>query len=364
MKIGILTFPNTNSYGAVLQMYALYKATEKLGANVEIINYQNLYMKQRQHFLSRQKLSSKKRALKNIAAQMMHWRQNYSFYKFEKRMLVYPLKAVKDIGEASNIGARYDGVICGSDQVWNAHITGSDMHFYLDFCEANTKRISYAPSFGKVAYSSGIENQIKQELNKFDYISVREKEGQDYIEQITGRKPELVLDPTFLLQKEEWEKVEEKYIIPSDGYIAYYTIQSSASLFEFCLELAKKENKKVVIIGGNFLKQIKNRDNRIMYACDLSPSEWLYVIHHADCVVTNSFHGTAFSIHYQKDFYVEFSSDTNARLEEIIQICALEDRVVSRTDSQCNKAIDYADVESRLSERREKSHTFLQNSLR
>lgn len=364
MKIGILTFPKTNSYGAVLQMYALYKATEKFGADVEIINYQNLYMKQRQHFLSRQKLSSKKRALKNIAAQMMHWRQNYSFNKFEKRMMAYPLKTVEDIGETSDICSRYDGVICGSDQVWNAHITGADMHFYLDFCEANTKRISYAPSFGQVAYSSGIENQIKQELNKFDFISVREKEGQDYIKQITGRKPELVLDPTFLLSKEEWEKVEEKYAIPSNGYIAYYTIRSSATLFEFCMELAKKENKKVVIIGGNFIKQMKNKDDRIVYACDLSPAEWLYVIHHADCVVTNSFHGTAFSIHYKKDFYVEFSSDTNARLEEIIQLCALEDRVVGRTDSLPSTAIDYAAVESRLLERREKSRNFLQNSLR
>lgn len=363
MKIGILTFPNSTSYGAVLQMYALYKSVEKLGAEAEIINYHNSFMKQRKHYRSLNSLSQGKRTLKNIAIRIVHSRQIVSFRDFEKKMRMYPPKPEQDISMISNVGMRYDAVICGSDQVWNAHITGGDMHFYLDFCRENTKRISYAPSFGKVAYSYGMEDQIKQELGKFSHISVREQEGQHYVEQTTGRRPELVLDPTFLLHRKEWEVLEKAYAIPQDGYIVYYAIRSSATLLNFCRELAEKENKKIVIIGGNFLKRYKNKDCRVTYAPDLSPEEWLYVIHHADYVVTNSFHGTAFSIHYQKDFYVEFSSDTNSRLEEIIQLCALEDRVIDHVNLQCSTPIDYASVECRLAQRREQSLAFLQNAI-
>lgn len=363
MKVGILTFPNSSSYGAALQMYALYKTAEALGAEPEIINYHNLYMKQRKHYLSDKCISRASKAFKSTASVVLHWRQKCSFIKFEKKMQAYPSKSVSNIYTIPDICMRYDAVICGSDQVWNAHITGGDMHFYLDFCRENTKRISYAPSFGKVAYSYGMEDRIKQELGKFSYISVREQEGQHYVEQTTGRRPELVLDPTFLLHRKEWEVLEKAYTIPQDGYIVYYAIRSSATLLNFCRELAEKENKKIVIIGGNFLKRYKNKDCRVTYAPDLSPEEWLYVIHHADYVVTNSFHGTAFSIHYQKDFYVEFSSDTNSRLEEIIQLCALEDRVIDYVNLQCSTPIDYASVEYRLAQRREQSLAFLQNAI-
>lgn len=364
MKIGILTFPNSSSYGAVLQMYALYNAVEKLGVEVEIINYHNLYMKRQKHYLSANCISSEKRLLKNAAAEVIHWRQKSSFAKFEKKMWLYPSKAVHDLCVIPDIDMRYDAVICGSDQVWNAHITDYDMHFFLDFCKDDTKRFSYAPSFGKVTYFHGMEDRINQELKKFEHISVREQEGQRYIEQLTGIKPTLVLDPTFLLQREEWEQIEEEYTVPQDGYIVYYTIHSSAKLFDFCRKLAEKENKKIVIIGGNVLKRMKNKDPRLVYACDLSPTEWLYVFSHADCIVTNSFHGTAFSIHYQKNFYVEFSSDTNARLEEIIRVCALEDRVIDHADLRCSASIDYDSVKCRLVERREQSFAFLREVVR
>ncbi len=362
-KVGLLTFPNSKSYGAAMQMYALYRSVEKTGAEVEIINYFNEYMKQEKHFLVSNGVSEKIRKLKRKVGYMLHCRQYSGFNMFEHKMKKYPVKHVTDIQSISDIDKRYDAVICGSDQVWNAKITDGDLHFFLDFCGSGTRRIAYAPSFGKVEYSQSIEEEIKAELAKFDSLSVREEEGLQYIQQISGLTPELVLDPTFLLNQEEWTELEKTYPIPKEEYILYYTIRTSHSLMKFCRELAEKENKKMVIVGGNVLKKMTNRDKRVIYANDLAPGEWLYLFHHASCVVTNSFHGTAFSIHYQKDFYVEYSSDTNSRLEQIVTMTGQTDRVVGIQDTVSDEHIDYEVVESRIAQYREHSQHFLQAAI-
>lgn len=363
MKIGIMTFPNTTSYGATLQMYGLYRAVENTGAEAEIINYQNSYMKARRHTSAIRKRSGIAGKLRLCATKALHIRQTMGFHKFEKYMARYPVRSFDDSTRLADIAKRYDGVICGSDQVWNPNITDLDLSYFLNFCGTGTKRIAYAPSFGISEFSSYFINRICPELVQFAHVSVREKDGATLLEPLLDCKVPIVLDPTFLVSREEWMTLERKHPMAKGQYVLYFPVRKSNSLLQFSRELAKKRNAKLIIIEGNFLYQLRNRDTNVKYALDLSPEEWLSLVHHAECIVTNSYHGAAFSIHYQKDFYLEYSSKTNSRLKQLMEISKLERRVVGDDCADWNEHIDYQSVESRISPVRSASMDYLKRSI-
>lgn len=364
MKIGILSFPNMTSYGCTLQMYALYRVVEQAGAEAEIINYRNEYMKARRHTSAGRGKSSIKSAMRVTATKALHLRQLRAFRSFEQKMHLYPVRETSQKSELAEIAKRYAGVICGSDQVWNPLITDTDLSFFLDFCGPDTKRIAYAPSFGISEFSDDFAEKIRPELNKFDFLSVREEVGAHYVETLTNRQTEIVLDPTFLISKNEWSELEKSHPMAEEKYIFCFPVRKSAALIRFGRELAEKSNATLIVAEGNFLRQLRNKDKRVKFALDLSPEEWLYLMHHADCVVTNSFHGAAFSIHYQKDFFLECSSHkANSRLEQLVELCGLHDRVIREGCDSWNPHIDYADVEARLAPARQASMDYLKRSI-
>ena len=120
---------------------------------------------------------------------------------------------------------------------------------------------------------------------------------------------------------------------------------------------------KIVRVGGSVISGIKNKNPGVEYAVDISPSEWLYLLHHARYVVTNSFHGTAFSINFRKDFYVEFSSATNSRLEHITNMLGLCSRIVREGTAAASERCDYSVTEKVLPELRESSIAYLESAL-
>ena len=359
MKVGILTFPNSISYGATLQMYALYRAVEKMGHGVEIINYHNAYMKAEKHVT--QKTKSRTRAM---LRRMLHCRLYGAFRCFEKEnMVFYPKKSVDQCGCLPEIAKRFSAVICGSDQVWNPDITDKDLSYFLDFCGESTRRIAYAPSFGVENLAAEFFAQVSEELGKFHAISVREKSGQHLVQQMLNREVTMVVDPTMLLDASDWSAMEQPHSLGRGEYILYYTIRRSESLMRFCRHLSKQTGLKIVVVGGNPLDALRKRDEMVDYAVDISPKQWLFLVHHARYVVTNSFHGTAFSINYRKDFYVEFSSLTNSRLANIVQIFGLQDRVVKEGALENLADVDYSRVAQELPTLQEQSLSYLRNAL-
>lgn len=364
MKIGILTFPNMTSYGCSLQMYALYRAVEQTGAEAEIINYRNEYMKARRHTSAGRGKSAVKSALRVTATKALHLRQITAFRRFEGRLRHYPSKVTGEKRVLREAAKRYDGVICGSDQVWNPLITGTDLSFFLDFCGPDTKRIAYAPSFGISEFSDEFTQTIRPELEKFRHLSVREDVGVRYVERLVNRNVEMVLDPTFLIPQEDWIALEKAHSLAQGKYIFCFPVRKSAELIRFGRELAEKKNATLIVVEGNFLTRIRNKDARIQYALDISPEEWLSLLHHADCVVTNSFHGAAFSIHYRKDFYLECSSSkANSRLEQLAALCGLEDRIIRDGFGGVDLPIDYEHVEARIAPARQVSLDYLKKSI-
>lgn len=364
MKVGLFTFPNSISYGASLQMFALYHTVNKLGHSAEIINYYNAYMKAEKHANTRN-LPPVKQRVKKLFRKLLHGKLYRKFTAFEKeKMLLYPSKPFTDKQKLVEVGARYGAVICGSDQVWNPDITDTDLSYFLDFCGEKTRRISYAPSFGIDEFSAEFREKIRGELAGFHAISVREAPGQALIKELLGIEAPIVSDPTLLVEKDEWEKLEEDCSSINEEYILYYTIKSSGELFARCREFAEKAGLTMVVVGGSLARNLKNRDPRVRYTVDLSPAQWLRMIHQARYVVTNSFHGTAFSVIYRKDFYLELSSLTNSRLLQIVQALGLEDRIVRKGEAIAPSAIDYSAVEKRLSPLVDSSREYLEKALR
>jgi len=361
-RIGILTFPYSSSFGATLQMYALYRTVTALGCEAELINYHNAYMKECRHTAAFHKQPRLKQWLHRGAQWLLHRRQRSKFREFEKEMARYPATVIETPETLSTVTERYECVICGSDQVWNPDITGRDLSYFLNFCDSTTRRISYAPSFGVETLPEDFAEVVAEECRRFSHLSVREAQGQALVEKLTGHTPPLVVDPTLLMTREEWAGEETPHPAVKGEYILYYTVRHSDSLFRFCLELAQKSGLKVLIAGGNAVRRLCNRDDRVEYVCDLGPREWLYLLHRARYVVTNSFHGTVFSINYRKDFYVEFSSLTNSRLSHIVSTLGLEKQIVTAEEVELCPT-DYTRAERLLPQLRNESLRFLQNAV-
>ena len=363
MKVGILTFPNSRSYGAVLQMLALYQVCQKWGYETEIINYHNLWMKQQRHFVFQPGQKNAAVWAKKKFNEAIHILMKLRFAEFERKMIKFPKNAISDAGLLRELACNYGAVICGSDQVWNPDITNYDLSYFLDFCGPKTARISYAPSFGVEKLPEEYGRKVNAELEKFQSISVREESGGRLVRELTGRDTTLVVDPTLLLDAQQWQPYEQAHPRATGDYILYYTIRSSQTLWKHCLELAKKTNMKILRLGSNVISKHLKKTDGVEYICDVSPGQWLYLVHNARYVVTNSFHGTAFSVNYRKDFYVEFSSLTNTRLEHITNVLGLQQRVLCEDAEITPSFVNYAKTEEVLPKLKRQSLMFLEQAL-
>lgn len=358
MKVGILTFPNSVSHGATLQMYALYRTVRQMNAEAEVINYHNAHMRQ-ERFGG---IGSKQNRIKLQIRKAIHHKQYKAFKKFEKEMLNrYPEQLFTDVAAFQNIADRYDCVICGSDQVWNPDITNFDLSYFLDFCAPGVKKIAYAPSFGIHTFSEEFTSKVQPLICNFTGLGLRERNAQNYVRSLTDKPVELVLDPTLLMTKNDWLKLAKPIKEAHGKYILCYTVKTSDTVVDYALRMAEQEDCKVVVIGSNFIKKHFNKNDRIVYATDVGPREWLYLIENAYRVVTNSFHGTAFSINFHKDFYLELSSLTNDRLTNIMELFNLEHRIIGHGEQPLQ--IDYSAVECKLEEMRKTSKAYLAKAM-
>ena len=242
-------------------------------------------------------------------------------------------------------------------------VTGNDMNFYFAFCEDNQKKASYAPSFGvdHVAYAD--KETVAKLLSEITYLSTREERGRQIIQELTGREVPVVVDPTFLLSAENWREAKK----PSGAkgnYVFLYTIKPSASLRKAARQFAEANGYDFVYISGG-LHGIKDKfdpNNHAVFG--VGPGEFLDLIDNARCVFTNSFHGTALSIILNSDFYVEFSSDTNSRLTNIVNTFGLEKCVIP-AGGIVNELphVNYEEVNARVSEKKEEALAYLKEVI-
>lgn len=355
MKIGILTFPNSPSHGCSLQMFALYTELKKLGADAEIILYSpdGLIHNRIKPLTAKQKLQARiaKAFLKNSRP---------SFARFEAQLTRFPHEVVKTDEEMEALAARYDRIVVGSDQVWNPVVTGGDLNYYLKFSPDFARNASYAPSFGIDEVVEDKE-EITRLLKNIKYLSAREVQGQKIIKSLTGRDVPLVLDPTMLLEQKDWKGQELVTNPCKKPYVLYYTIKPSSRLREYAQRFAEANGCALVTIGGRLREHFDPRKHCVFGA---GPGEFLNLVSKAEVVITNSFHGTVFSILYHKKFKVEYSSDTNSRLTNLIDTFGLGAQVADAGDTAYQVSTpDYARVDAVLEEKRTASVEYLKSII-
>lgn len=346
MKIGLLTYHYSDSYGATLQTYATIVALMKLGHEVEIIDL---------------RLEKKESLLHKV----IFWKRNTAFKKLWQK--IYPKVSVNypshEVLKAASI--KYDWIIVGSDQTWNPRISGNNVFaYFLDFGGENIKRLSYASSFGFSSWNTHYENlapKIKLLLHSFDAVSVREKTGKDILKNKFDIDSEVVLDPTLLLEQEDYMKITGK-IKQTDNFVTFLMHRSDSQL-QKVLELGRVLGKKPNMMSSIF--PFKG------YTYNYPPSveNWLKKIGGAKFVVTDSFHGLVFSILYKKTFIV-ITPDIglNSRIVDLLETIGLSERYFLDTDDIpyekiISSPIDYTEVYNKLENEKGNSWSFLVNNL-
>lgn len=353
MKVGILTFPHSPSLGAMLQMGSLYHVIESMGHDVEIINYVSSKVNHKKKVA----VTPKSVAI-SILSRLFLKSPEQSYREFENKLKMFPQQPISEIDNMTVIEKHFDRIVVGSDQVWNPVVTGHDLNFYLKFCGDAEKKASYAASFGYMQADEKNIEEIKTLLDEFKYLSVREKDGQAIVKQLTGRDAELVLDPTLLVSP-DYLRSEMKSSDRKRKYVLFFCIKPSEKLYGVAEAYAEKYGYELVTIGGRMKDRFNPRKHPVY---GTGPKEFLGLIDAAQCVFTNSFHGMAISIALHSDFYVEFSSDTNSRLTNLVEMLGLEDRVIKK-DSPTEKKINYTKVDEILESERQLSTRYLRTVL-
>lgn len=337
MKVGILTFHDAHNYGAVLQAFALKKYIQKLGYDVSIINYHHETIPD-----GYPKENNEKR-----------WEK---FDKFIKELIDNDTKTYINEHELEILDIDY--WICGSDQIWNTEITrGFNKGFFLDF-NTNGKKIAYAVSMGINALPKEQEEDFKNSLNQIDEISVREETLQKYAKKFTDKEVEKVLDPTLLLEEKDYESLilDNNY----GEYVLIYALGPDERLIKIANKIAKEKNVKIIELNDK-----KNENYFCEQISDAGPDEFLTLIKNAKAIVTNSFHGTIFSIIFEKEFYTITRLNRNSRMKNILKIVDMEDRLIDKVEElEKIKVQDYKKAYYRLNVEKEKSKEFLNKALK
>lgn len=373
MKIGIITLYRGYNYGTSLQAYALRKFVASLGHSAEIIwtkqgatlgrdircnKICRIFFK---IFFHPSLLKKTFLAYKNSLSKPINDKVKKLFISFIKNEL--KIKALTNRGLTQYA---YDtntkAIICGSDQIWNTESANIDPLYFLQFAPKN-KRIAYAPSFGRNYVPSYNKKILTQYLNSIPYISVREESGAEIVRTLTGRDVPVLIDPTLLLDWRDWIKEKKKHYI-----VAYFLDTPSRSAIENLKLLSNKYHYPIYIFPYSFpvYSELKNAEYQI-----IGPKDFVNIIANADCVFTDSFHGTIFSVNLEVPFWTfernyATGKSQSGRILSILSRIKMEKQYIKATD---NRILDIPSLAFEQSKQyihcqREISKHYLINSFR
>lgn len=366
MRIGILTFHSAHNYGAVLQAYALKSVLKKLykDIDVNIIDYRNQAIDRKYKFKQELIIGKKdvlfpwrwkkiKERRDNIDYSQESWEKQWN--NFEEFINAELLNRENNKNDFNN----YDIIIFGSDQIWEKKATnGLDQVYFGGFQFAGQK-ISYAASMTGEVIEKEDEAFFKKYLLDFQALSVREQSIADSLACLLKKNVKVVLDPTLLLEKSDYNNIIDYNFVPcKKNYILAYYVSENQEMSLYVNKLAKKNNLEVVEIHYYDLPDL-NKENQYS---DLGPRQFLKCYAEASFVVTNSFHGTVFSIIFEKQFYCYYHN--NNRVESLLKMFNIQDANRMKDGSlEIKKYIDYKVVSDRKNQLKEESINFLKNSI-
>lgn len=355
-QVGIINYHRALNYGAVLQAYALQQSLFNLGYDNAIIDYNSPAIK-KQYKL---KFPSSVKNIKFNLAYLLRIKRAVRFKKFRKNNLVMTKQC--NIKSIDNYGSLFKNVIVGSDQVWNLPTNNFDLNYLLKFVNSASKKISYAASMGKSTVSESEVKAFTNNLKEFSHISVREQKAKELLSGLYKQDISVHLDSVFLLDKSNWKSIIGK--APNEKYVLVYQLIKSETLLKYARELAKTYNCKIFIISKSLSGSLYNK-NGIIDKSNCGPQEFLSLLYYAEHVVTNSFHGTAFSVIFNKKFNVEFvkSADVNSRFTNILSKFKLEDRILEPNKKIQTDFNDYTEINLKIANEIRNAETYLISAL-
>ncbi len=367
MKIGSLTFHGSYNFGSVLQAFALQKFVERICKNnriqckYNIINFRSNNQKELYNILP--KCNSLKNICKIFMGLPYYFQYKIKNKKFED-FISNRLNVTKEFcieSEIYDIISDFDIIICGSDQIWNVRARDSNKIYFLNFTDK--PRISYSASFGPLTIDWNKYNRkyYAEALNKFMFISTREEESANTVELLTGKKPPVHIDPTLLIEKDEWLRLCSDENIKEKKYILMYCLEPDNNDIKIAKEISRKMHLPIIITKYNNKYDYFN--NFIKYY-STGPENFISLINNAMFVITSSFHGTAFSILLEKPF-ITLNGMRDYRISSLLKLTKLENRsVVTEEDLKIiYDEIDFTYAKQILNEQKVISEKYLINAF-
>lgn len=358
-KAKIITFHNAQNYGAMLQAYALKETLKDLGLETSFVNYQD------KNILADYKLirtNSLKSFLSSIYFMPRNIKRKKSFRSFSDKYLNTKTDKcyTKDdvIKDINNV----DIVIAGSDQIWNPNLTGGVSDIYTLNLNTQAKKIIYGASVGNEDILDIHKEEFKDKLAHLKHISVRENSIKTKLEKMVSKQVNTVLDPTLLLDLSKWNSlIEENNTdnLKSEEYILVYTLFESQEITNIANELSRKTGLKVA-----HFRKYNAYTNELKSLYTHGPVDFINAFKNAKYVVTNSFHGTVFSILFERNFFIVTPNTLSGRITDLLRMLNLETRIINgKANIDIDKAIDYVKVRQLLEKEKEYSINYLKKGI-
>ena len=371
LRTATITWTSFYNYGTCLQAYALQHFIVSLGYENHIVDDKSIVFPVPKSDKSTAVECKWKRRWRKAWQSL---RANYrTFYRCQ-RMLCQGVDGFKakilkidyDTPSVLKDKKDYDVYICGSDQIWNPKILSDNRRLFYYAAFTNKKKISYAPSIGRYQIPDEWKEKVAELIKSFYAISVREEAGRDALQELTQQKVELVVDPTLLLSKKEWEDILSCKYIKKEKYVLGYILTPNDTYYRIACEYAQQHGLKFYLFMLN-LEDYGHADRLISGG----PFDFLAYIRNADMVFTDSFHGTIFSTIFEVPFYTfkRFSDDSpinqNSRIETLLMNMGAADRLIDeKMKSELTDAMpDFDEMMSRMKPLIEHSKDYLKENL-
>ena len=362
-KVSVITLHRVTNFGSLLQTYATETVLHHLGYDVEIVDFVPEGLTFRRAIWP-QKGNIIKKCVKIIPLIACNLFQFHMSDSFLRQYVTLSEQKYHNYAELMNHSKTADIYVSGSDQVWNTQNNNPEEDlgaYYLAFVN-NKPKIAYAGSFGREDFSDKEKTKIKHWLEKYSSISVREDSGLKLITDM-GLKGKHVVDPTFLLNRQDWIEFysAKRKDLPEKGYVFVYNLNRNKVIESIAKKLAAKKGLRIINFADTF-EFLNGAKNKLFN----SPFDFLGYIANADYVITDSFHGTSFSINLERQFITVAAPKYNCRIESVLRMMHCENRLVTSVEDalkRCEQKIDYSLISFEVNMQRNLSLKFLESAL-
>lgn len=360
MKVDVITFHFVNNFGGALQAYALQKTiSECFNAECEVIDYRNWFIS----FTDTVRLFPVTSNMKEIAAGLRTMGLRFERIRIFRDFISSNCKLTKLYRNYAALKIDppvADKYVCGSDQIWNPMLTmGVSRGYFLRFVADTNNRIAYAPSFGTDRIPDIFKKVIRKYLNGMGHLSVRERSGRKMIEQLTGKQAEQLIDPTFLMDKCDWEKMGNN---PRSGeeYILLYIMQRDMEVYEYARKIKEQMGIKLIEISRY------GYNPGFVDECliNVGPAEFLGLFRDAKYICTNSYHGLAYSIIFEKEFCLIPCKRFRARINNLLKLLHIETADDGDSKDRLTASYDKEFVRNKIAAERQKAIDYLRISFK